>query len=51
MILILTQPMKIGRKTWPKGKEVDFEANTAKRLIQEKKARKPGILNKLKRKK
>lgn len=47
MILILLKPYKIGSKTHPKWTEISFESNTAKRMIRQKKARKPTALDKV----
>jgi len=44
MNVILTKPYKIGSKIHPKGKEIDLESNTAKRMILNKLAKKPGFV-------
>lgn len=49
MIVILTKPYKIGSKTHPVGYKISIESNTAKQMIRSGKAKKPGVIYKVKK--
>lgn len=49
MIVILTKPYDIGVRIYPKGTEIDLESNTAKRMLRSGRAKKPGVIYKVRK--